>query len=220
MDLSLNTLGIVAYPLLICSIFGFTIVMERVIFILMWRSGKGYAQEMLSALSKDNTNTNAIPHNKSKLASGTRLLLKHSKSSHTMREEVINHWVSLQQTKLFSRLGWLTLIAVVSPMLGLLGTVLGMIKVFASIAAQTGPVSPSLLANGLSQAMNTTAAGLIVALPILVAIHSFRIWGNGQVVKLSQTLNVANLLIEGVDPREVSFSKSGSHNSDVEKQAL
>ncbi len=50
MDISLHTLGLVAYPLLICSMFGFTIVLERVLFILTWRSGKGYAQQMLTRL--------------------------------------------------------------------------------------------------------------------------------------------------------------------------
>ncbi len=62
----------------------------------------------------------------------------------------------------------LGIIAQISPMLGLLGTVTGMIISFSEIA-QYGSGDPSLLAYGIGQALVTTAAGLIVAIPVLVA---------------------------------------------------
>lgn len=63
-------------------------------------------------------------------------------------------------------------IAAVSPLLGLLGTVLGMIKVFAEIMAQ-GTGNASVLAGGISEALVTTAAGLVVAIPALIMHRYF-----------------------------------------------
>ena len=63
-------------------------------------------------------------------------------------------------------------IAAVTPLLGLLGTVMGMIKVFAEIMAQ-GTGNASVLAGGISEALVTTAAGLSVAIPALVMHRYF-----------------------------------------------
>ena len=62
-------------------------------------------------------------------------------------------------------------IAAITPLLGLLGTVMGMIKVFAEIMAQ-GTGNASVLAGGISEALVTTAAGLSVAIPAL-ALHRY-----------------------------------------------
>ena len=64
-------------------------------------------------------------------------------------------------------------IASITPLLGLLGTVIGMIKVFAVITAQ-GVGDPAVLAGGISEALITTAAGLTVAIPTLMFYRFFR----------------------------------------------
>ncbi|MEH6504280.1 MAG: MotA/TolQ/ExbB proton channel family protein [Cycloclasticus sp.] len=64
-------------------------------------------------------------------------------------------------------------IASITPLLGLLGTVIGMIKVFAAIM-EYGVGDPSVLAGGISQALITTAAGLTVAIPTLMFYRYFR----------------------------------------------
>ena len=64
-------------------------------------------------------------------------------------------------------------ISTISPLLGLLGTVLGMIRAFNAIASADAMGRPELLANGISQALLTTAAGLTVAIPALVAYLYF-----------------------------------------------
>lgn len=65
----------------------------------------------------------------------------------------------------------LEVIALVSPLLGLLGTVLGMIQSFRELELAEGAANASLLAGGIWQALLTTAAGLIVAIPALVAAN-------------------------------------------------
>lgn len=64
-------------------------------------------------------------------------------------------------------------IAAITPLLGLLGTVIGMIKVFTAIT-QHGVGNPSILAGGISEALITTAAGLFVAIPTLIFYRYFR----------------------------------------------
>ena len=70
-------------------------------------------------------------------------------------------------------LNMLGTIAAVTPLLGLLGTVIGMIKVFGVITAQ-GVGDPGVLAGGISEALITTAAGLTVAIPSLLFYRYFR----------------------------------------------
>ena len=76
-------------------------------------------------------------------------------------------------------------IAAVSPLLGLLGTVIGMIKVFGTISAQGLGNAPAL-AGGISEALMTTAAGLVVAIPSLAAYRHFRGKVDALVVDMEQ----------------------------------
>jgi len=76
--------------------------------------------------------------------------------------------------KLHSKLSWLSLIANVSPMLGLLGTVMGMIAAFNVIASTKGQADPAQLSGGISAALITTMFGLIVAIPITASFVFLR----------------------------------------------
>jgi biopolymer transport protein ExbB len=78
----------------------------------------------------------------------------------------------LQAEQLSSHLRILEVIATLAPLLGLLGTVLGMIEAFRAMEAAGEHVNPAILSGGIWQALLTTAAGLIVAIPISV-LHSW-----------------------------------------------
>lgn len=86
-----------------------------------------------------------------------------------MEGEGRNEALALRQ-----RIRYLSDIGVIAPMLGLLGTVLGMIKAFQVIAYKTEAVKPILLAGGISMALVTTAAGLIVGIPAMGFYFYFR----------------------------------------------
>lgn len=66
---------------------------------------------------------------------------------------------------LWQNVGYLSDIATIAPLVGLLGTILGMIQAFNGIAFQTAVVKPILIAGGVSKAMVTTAGGLLIAIP-------------------------------------------------------
>lgn len=77
-------------------------------------------------------------------------------------------------------------IAAISPLLGLLGTVTGMVKIFAAISASNAVGDPSVLAGGISEALITTVAGLAVAIPTLVAYRYLRDRVDGLVVAMEK----------------------------------
>ena len=80
--------------------------------------------------------------------------------------------VGTRQVRRLERgLGTLSLVSVISPLLGLTGTVLGMIRAFQAIAGAGSRVEPSLLAGGIWEALITTAAGLLVAIAAHVGFH-------------------------------------------------
>ncbi len=74
------------------------------------------------------------------------------------------------------RVAFLGLSARVAPLLGLLGTVLGMIQTFSRLASTAGVVDMTPLADGIWQALLTTAAGLFIAVPAVVAHQGFLRW--------------------------------------------
>ncbi|MDT8390192.1 MAG: MotA/TolQ/ExbB proton channel family protein [Lentisphaeria bacterium] len=79
-----------------------------------------------------------------------------------------------QADMLWSRLQYLMDIAGVAPMVGLLGTVFGMLKAFSRMETEVGAVRPDTLAEGVSQALITTAGGLIVGIGALILYAVFR----------------------------------------------
>jgi biopolymer transport protein ExbB len=81
-----------------------------------------------------------------------------------------------ESLKLDQRLSYLALIGSIAPMIGLLGTVHGMIESFQTIAASTSTPKPSELATGISKALVTTLMGLLIAIPALTAYNVLKNW--------------------------------------------
>lgn len=99
-------------------------------------------------------------------------------------------------------------IASITPLLGLLGTVIGMIKVFSAITAHGVGNAPAL-AGGISEALITTAAGLTVAIPSLIAYRYFRGLVDELVVEMEQEALKLVEVIQGHRERERSSRDSG-----------
>ena len=89
-----------------------------------------------------------------------------------LEQELTRHG-NAEVTRLSGSIRLLELIAMVSPLLGLLGTVLGMIQSFQDLAQAEGAANASVLAGGIWLALLTTAAGLIVAIPAAIAAGLF-----------------------------------------------
>ena len=89
-------------------------------------------------------------------------------------EQSISEMGDEESIRLHQKIGWLSLIANVAPMMGLLGTVGGMIKAFNTIASSGGQANPADLAVGISEALLTTMLGLVVAIPTTAAFAFLR----------------------------------------------
>lgn len=88
-------------------------------------------------------------------------------------EKALEEMGDEEAVKLHQKIGWLSVIANVAPMMGLLGTVSGMVAAFNVIATQKNP-NPSDLASGISTALLTTMFGLVVAIPTTAAFAFLR----------------------------------------------
>ena len=88
----------------------------------------------------------------------------------TLREAVLRE-AAAQQRRLSAYTRGLDVVATLAPLLGLLGTVLGMIEAFRELEAAGGRADPGLLAGGIWEALLTTAAGLTIAIPAAAVVH-------------------------------------------------
>jgi len=89
-------------------------------------------------------------------------------------EKTLEDALAEQAARLFRKIEYLSLIGNIAPMVGLLGTVIGMIFAFQNVAATQGTASAPQLATGIYQALVTTVGGLIVAIPSIGAFAIFR----------------------------------------------
>jgi len=106
--------------------------------------------------------------------------------------------------KLLRKIEHLNIIANIAPMLGLLGTVLGMVAAFNQISVSVGGVDPRKLAGGIFQALMTTVMGLIVAIP---ALYIFGIFRNRVDALVAHASLVAERLVEPLKTRPESERK-------------
>ena len=100
--------------------------------------------------------------------------------------------VELENEKILQRISYLNLCGQISPMLGLLGTVIGMVKAFSSLAGQAGAAKAQLLALAISGALWTTVAGLLISVP---AIVFYTVYKNIAIKRLIESQAIATSII-------------------------
>ena len=126
-------------------------------------------------------------------------------SEETIREEVMREGVG-QVEDMRSHLRSLEVIASISPLLGLLGTVMGMINAFQQMEAAGTQVSPAILSGGVWEALLTTAVGLAIAIPVVVALS----WFERSVDKARHTMEDAVTRIFTIQMNSLPDHVSGS----------
>lgn len=144
--------GFLMYPIAMCSIVGIAIVINRFIqYRQILRELEAPAEDIMK-----------------KVPAIMQPILNGIKSG--FNEKEISVIGTRQVRQIEKGLSWLSLIATIAPLIGLTGTVTGMIKAFMVIEHSTA-VNPSMLAGGIWEALITTAAGLLVAIPIHIGHH-------------------------------------------------
>lgn len=168
--------GLLMWPLLICSILSLAIILERLWFLRTRRVIPTQLVARVRAWDEAGALDGGILD---KLRAGSplgRILAAGLANRHQDREamkESIEEVGRHEVHDLERFLNALGTIAVITPLLGLLGTVIGMIKVFEVITA-LGIGDPGVLAAGISEALITTATGLTIAIPSLMFYRYFR----------------------------------------------
>lgn len=167
--------GVLVIPILLCSVVTLAVFAERLIFF--WRqriSGKGLVERITALLLSNDYNEAARQAAADPTPMG-RILARGMEVMNLDRETLETVIVQSTEEEVRSLSAGLQLLATIgniAPLLGLLGTVVGMIKAFMVIQDMGGKVNASVLAGGIWEAMLTTALGLAVALPTMVA-HSY-----------------------------------------------
>ncbi len=180
--------GWMMIPILICSVVSLAIILERFWSLQARKVAPRHLVAQIYHMKKNNRlDTQAIKTLRAQSPLGRVLAaglanLNHSREVMKEAIEESGRHVVHHLERYLSTLGT---IASISPLLGLLGTVIGMIKVFTVITAQ-GVGNPSLLAGGISEALVTTAAGLTVAIPSLMAHRYFRRQIDEHVIAMEQ----------------------------------
>ena len=163
-------------PLLICSVLLISIVIERVWFLQKRLvSPEGLLRTFINH-SKDQSITIQQQDSYVESSSLGELLVtayRFKDKPRNIVEDKVVEASSNVRMKLERNLNMLGIIASISPLLGLLGTVVGMITVFANINLVDGSSNSDLLASGISEALITTAFGLLVAVPGLIFYKYF-----------------------------------------------
>ena len=172
----LNRGGWVMYAILVCSIAAVAVAIERSIYYS--RTGKSYNKflyNLRSYLQADDIKGAIVFAVNSGTAIGdiTGAYLNNLKAGKNKLEEILYQRGSEQLKKLESKLPALSAIAHLTPLMGLLGTVIGMIKCFQEIHSIGGQADVTQLAGGIWEALLTTAFGLIVAIPVTALYHYF-----------------------------------------------
>ena len=162
------------WPLLACSVLIIAISIERSWFLQKRLvTPKGLSQQIVNLVKKDLL-TDKQKEEISNLSSLGFLLISCIKYKDLQRDNLeskIEEKALEVKYVLERNLNMLGTIATISPLLGLLGTVVGMITAFTGLTETSG-ANPDLLAAGISQALITTAFGLLIAVPGLV-LHKF-----------------------------------------------
>lgn len=184
--------GMIAYVIVFLGLFAFILMLYRG--YLLWTTGK-VDQSLIKDLENGNID-NLETRLKDLNSSFSRVLRKTFNAldlDTDKREHVISESI-LGELNFLDRFGAVILVmAAVAPLLGLLGTVTGMISTF-DIITEFGTGDPKLLSSGISEALITTKLGLIVAIPTLLVGNLFGGWSSKIKVMLErEALRLSNI---------------------------
>ncbi len=171
--------GPIMIPIILCSVFALGIVIEKLLYFTYIKTNVQRLKKRVFDHIKNNRIKESIELCNASNSPVAKILkggiLKFGASREEIKEGMED--VSLFEVpKMESRLSALATIAHISPLLGLLGTVTGMTASFHMIqvrAASLNPITPGDLAGGIGEALLTTVAGLMVAIPTFVAYNYF-----------------------------------------------
>jgi len=180
--------GPLMVPILLCSVLGVAVIIDRIWFFWRTRNDDTDLIDKLRAPLQNGQNMEAMQLARQHNGSSAAVLAAGAAYADRSPAELSSHLQQAAKNEVYRMEKGLPLLATVitiAPLLGLLGTVTGIIRSFSVLNDLQGIEGPSQLSIGIAEALITTAAGLIVAIPVL----AFYEWFNSIINKRVQRMN-------------------------------
>lgn len=158
--------GIFVYPLLICSILGVFVFLERLIAL---QPSKVMPKALVDAFMLGSVLKESTSGDLSQTAGGR---IVHFFKQQQPDPEALKAFAHLEMARLEKGVFILEIVVGIAPLIGLLGTVTGLIQVFSNVSLETGLPDTQAFVQGIALALTTTMLGLGIAIPALAA-HSY-----------------------------------------------
>ncbi len=178
----------------LCSIFTLTLIIERYMF---YRKASGNSEQLVAAVKQSGTLSEALAAIES--APGVsgrvvRMAIQAGRDGYPVEdiEKLVEGEVTKELIQMEKFLPQLDSMVTMCPLLGLLGTTIGMIRSF-SVVAAIGMTKPEMLAAGISEALINTAVGLAVAIPALFAFNYFT--GKKEAILMDMEKGLSELMV-------------------------
>jgi len=169
--------GLFVYPILAVAALGVVLILERMLYLVLTKPSPALLGDVLAHLDRGNVAAARDAASRAHVPAGRVLLagVDAVGTSEEQREAAMESALLAEAPKLERSLSLLGALAGVAPLLGLLGTVSGMIATFDTIST-VGTGNPRLLSGGISEALITTQLGLMIAIPLLLAHAGLERW--------------------------------------------
>lgn len=185
--------GPVMYFILLVLIAGIAIIIERIIFVLIKNKidTTAFINRVLDFVQRDNLKSamEFCSMSGAALPRITRAGLEEAGKSAVDIQNAFELAAQVEIPRLEKRTQYLSTLANVATLLGLLGTIFGLITAFEAVSAADASIKSAILSKGISQAMITTAFGLIVAIPCLAAYAVLQEKTNELVDEINQNVS-------------------------------
>lgn len=168
--------GPMSIPLVIASILSVAVIIEKLFFFMRYRDSSFRLIKKIELLVEQNDILTALNELKGEKGPNAKLLataLSHHSEDPARIREVLQAVGEDEIKKMEKHLHILDVISMIAPLLGLLGTVLGIISSFNILGTATGAADPSQISGGIAAALISTALGLIIAIPSAIFYSYF-----------------------------------------------
>jgi len=170
--------GATLYPLIILSVLALAVTLERICYYgRTWSSYPRLLAKIRENLIRSPVGTlsgaDFLEKDRRPLAKMARLLIHCQNRCPSIRNDILKREGERILCDAYRYVRFLGLCATIAPLLGLAGTVLGLVSTFMLIESKGGQVNPAELAGGIWEALLTTIAGLAIAIPCMLVYHFF-----------------------------------------------
>ena len=199
--------GPLMWLILLCSIVSVSVFLERLYYFHRATIHVGEFLQGLANLIRRRNYAEALHECAGTSGPVARVIhagIIHHESPRSELSKIVQEAAQLEVPKLERKLPLLSTLAFTTPLIGLLGTVTGMIEVFSNIASQSGYATATDISGGIYQSLLTTAAGLVVAIPSYVAYNYLSAWVNTLMHDMERGgIEIVNLLTEKESRAEI-----------------